>query len=1395
MRQAGVEAAAATTIIADMRALADAEPNVFDLLSQIDDQVARASTDQLQQQLREFRKAFAAEVFEFARKPIELSIVASAEDGWQAWLHILAESVTRFRLPFAQRLFELSGPWNQARLAAVNKLRLAVGYMWQARWPEAYEGIEYLSQQEWLPQLIRARLFAILGQIELLHFGDEGAAREALAVAESLAPDDARVLCAVGELWLASKKERSKAEDYFRRAIALEPTLANGYCDLGDFLEGKKDADGKQYLPDARALYEQAIEMSPGDSLGYRWLLKFFGRQEFFDAHEAELAGLMNGGVVAAPEDEYQIRIDYGAIYNQRSDFAKARAIYQEAIALDPNRPDGYVVLAQTYEKEGNFEKAAEIYRELIKRIPENQEGYSGLAWLAQQQDNWAEALEWFQRAPRTVRQFAERFDARVGEMQARLGDYAAAEEIEKRLLRENPRNEAAKWALMTIGDDYYKEAEHREDATRIFTELFDLVATHDETFAGDYYNRLGNVHYYYSEFEEAAKEYQRAIDHQTDSPVFHRNLALAQRALKQYRQAEAELNTAFQLDDDQDLLNRQMAVLLNEEGNDYYAVSNYEKAIEFYSKAVAYDDQNVTIQANLAVAWENLDAPQTVFAALDNAIAAYDKAYAISPDKKYSAAVQRLKTRKQFLERYGVEARNWSFSVLPIAVEVTPDVVPLFQGADENSLSVELGAQLLAMRGRVENDLGVQLPGVRFRINETGLAPGTYVFLINEIPAVSGTIQTNLSFFSGPKESASELQGAEALNPQTGANGLWLTPDEAKKISDPGRDLWSPVEFMIRHLETLLRRNLGEFVGHQEVANLVESAQPDAVLDAKKLTALTIVCRSLLAEGAPINPFAEVYGTFVNRYQSGQSPQVIVEAVRSLPSIVSRLPGNGPEYSLPTIGKSFETMLSRGICEAGPTAVLALLPETCQLALTAVRDAVSTGPAARAIVVNELGLRPWLRLLLEIEFPQLPILSRQEVRSDAKLESTVIDFELSPTSLDERIICRPTPELEDSPSAAASTDLNVQPEVILYVSETLLESSSPADDQALEQMLALMRDGLFAESGMTIPPVQIEIDGALPFEEFRFKINGQESDRIKGLKANQFLVNDTAERLKVLEIAAVNQPNPGTGAEACVVDETGNLFETIRGIGLTSWGPVGYLVLALSGEIRKVASTFQTVDVTRHILESLKSIHPEMIAAVTERYSVEELTAVLRNLLDEEISTRDMRGILEALLAISGSATVDFSRYIVFAPQAQNVCPLQSASSLKRLGPNEFSEAARTFMKRYMSHKYLRGMGTLLVYLVDPQIEKRFADLESPLTPEEKTKFIEAVRSTVNGGTAAQNNSILTSSEVRRAIRELIKEQFPRLPVLSYSELSPETNIQPLARISWAQTETALTA
>jgi type III secretory pathway component EscV len=42
----------------------------------------------------------------------------------------------------------------------------------------------------------------------------------------------------------------------------------------------------------------------------------------------------------------------------------------------------------------------------------------------------------------------------------------------------------------------------------------------------------------------------------------------------------------------------------------------------------------------------------------------------------------------------------------------------------------------------------------------------------------------------------------------------------------------------------------------------------------------------------------------------------------------------------------------------------------------------------------------------------------------------------------------------------------------------------------------------------------------------------------------------------------------------------------------------------------------------------------------------------------------------------------------------------------------------------------------------------------------------------------------ILTSEGVRPSVRRLLEPEFPDLPVLSYAELRPDVNVQPVARI-----------
>jgi type III secretory pathway component EscV len=179
-------------------------------------------------------------------------------------------------------------------------------------------------------------------------------------------------------------------------------------------------------------------------------------------------------------------------------------------------------------------------------------------------------------------------------------------------------------------------------------------------------------------------------------------------------------------------------------------------------------------------------------------------------------------------------------------------------------------------------------------------------------------------------------------------------------------------------------------------------------------------------------------------------------------------------------------------------------------------------------------------------------------------------------------------------------------------------------------------------------------------------------------------------------------------------------------------------------------------------------------------------LTRTLRCLLVEGISIRDLRTILEATLAIESTSTADFCKFIIFEPNTGFHFPARDSRSMNDLDGEDFAECARIALRSYISHKYTQGSANLVVYLLDPDIEARLTRIEKePLTQPEYEGMVAAIRQEVGlQPSTVQTPTILTTILVRRFLRRLIETDFPWLPVLSYQELSPNTNIQPIARI-----------
>ncbi len=192
-----------------------------------------------------------------------------------------------------------------------------------------------------------------------------------------------------------------------------------------------------------------------------------------------------------------------------------------------------------------------------------------------------------------------------------------------------------------------------------------------------------------------------------------------------------------------------------------------------------------------------------------------------------------------------------------------------------------------------------------------------------------------------------------------------------------------------------------------------------------------------------------------------------------------------------------------------------------------------------------------------------------------------------------------------------------------------------------------------------------------------------------------------------------------------------------------------------LSAMIRKRASTLLGVQEVQSMLEGFEPQAPALVKEALGKVPVPLLTEVLRKLVDEEVSIRDLRTLLEALVS----------------PTTEG-----DASAL--------AEQCRQALHRYLTFKYAPS-GPLYAYLTDPSIEAALRETgpRSALEPDQVSAILEGVRRIAANGRAV----VLAAPDVRRNLRKLCEGAFPEVAVLSYGELNIDLQIRPVGRLSAA--------
>jgi len=313
-----------------------------------------------------------------------------------------------------------------------------------------------------------------------------------------------------------------------------------------------------------------------------------------------------------------------------------------------------------------------------------------------------------------------------------------------------------------------------------------------------------------------------------------------------------------------------------------------------------------------------------------------------------------------------------------------------------------------------------------------------------------------------------------------------------------------------------------------------------------------------------------------------------------------------------------------------------------------------------------------------------------------------------------------------------------------------------------VEQMIPRMRQALYSDLGVRFPGVHVRTDSPI-LESDEYSIHLNEVPIVRGkVLENYLLTNESEENLKRYNLQ-FNVYKNSLGLPSLWVEAKNK--ELLDKAGIKYWNSLEVMILHLSYFFRHYANEFVGIQEVKSMLEFLEKSFPDLVKEVTRLIPLQKMTDIFKRLIQEQVSIKDLRTILEALSewAQTEKDTVLLTEYV------------------------------RSSLKRYISYKYSQGQSVLSVYILDPEIEdmvrgaikQTSAGSYLALDPDSVQLILQGVRNTVAppppGG---QPPVLLTAIDVRRFVRKLIEMEFTDISVVSYQEIVPEIRIQPLGRV-----------
>lgn len=349
------------------------------------------------------------------------------------------------------------------------------------------------------------------------------------------------------------------------------------------------------------------------------------------------------------------------------------------------------------------------------------------------------------------------------------------------------------------------------------------------------------------------------------------------------------------------------------------------------------------------------------------------------------------------------------------------------------------------------------------------------------------------------------------------------------------------------------------------------------------------------------------------------------------------------------------------------------------------------------------------------------------------------------------------------APGSSTSTDLTwdeVRPvdPLGLEVGYRLIPLVDKNQGGELMSRIKAVRRKLTQDLGFLVPPVHIRDNLELPANGYRLLVHGVPVASAD-IHPDRELALDPGGAFGPIDGIAGKDPAFGLDAVWILPHD----HATAESLGYTVVDPATVMATHLSHLVREHAPELLGHEEVQQLLTTLAKTAPKLVEDLTPKsMSLSTVSRVMQNLLNERVSIRQLRRIVEAL--------------VEHAPNGAD--------------PASLTAAVRTSLGRFIVQEISGMAPELPVYTLAPALERVLQDSTqgtgAALEPGLAERLHQSLSECVSKQEARSEPAVvLVPGAVRAALARLVRHSVPSLSVLAYGEVPEDKKLKLVGTIS----------